>query len=372
MVARLSHLVACSLALPVLACASAPPPAVDAPAVLDDPLAEVTLAPLPDWTDRYAGSNPGDMRFFEIGALMERYGFSRLEAVEVQNHFRDESRAGAAGGPAVWFETALQRVKAGTLECGHGVEERLAKAPFIVVFDLDETLWDQHIERFDGCHDLALTGAKGKTRHIQLTPGWREALERVRALGGEVVLFSANLDDPTWAALRAWTVDGTPLPDREGLVTAILTNSYLVRQSKHEGAGRANPRRGHPVMEASKDLRLFDETLDRVIIVDDNPKRLFQPRNTRWFPPFDADAWCAQRDEKTPTAVAYGNGLTRVVDEIESAVTWMREHGGTFVAAYLPFTIAGREHVRFLQVGAGLSEEAAVKWVREHPDEVDD
>ena len=30
-------------------------------------------------------------------------------------------------------------------------------------------------------------------------------MERVRALGGEIVLFSANLDDPTWAALRAWT-----------------------------------------------------------------------------------------------------------------------------------------------------------------------
>ncbi|TNF23827.1 MAG: hypothetical protein EP329_26505 [Deltaproteobacteria bacterium] len=368
--ARVSLLGAFLLALPLLACATTPTPApTDTPAA--DPLAEVTLPPLPDWTDRYAGSNPGDMRFFEIGLLMERYGLSRLAAVELQNHYRDLSRAAAEGGPAVWFETALNEVRAGHFECGQGVEERLAKAPFIVVFDLDETLWDQHIKSFDGCHDLALTDAKGKTRHIQLTPGWRAAMERVRALGGEVVLFSANLDDPTLAALGSWTVDGTPLLEKEGLIAAVLTNSYLVRQSKHEGPGRANPRKGHPVMEASKDLRLFDASLERVVIVDDNPSRLFQPRNTRWYPAFDADAWCAGRDTDAPVASAHARALGQVAEEIEDAATWMREHGGSFVAAFLPFTIAGRERVRFLTLGGGLSEADAVKWVREHADEVD-
>ncbi|PKN58260.1 MAG: hypothetical protein CVU56_06350 [Deltaproteobacteria bacterium HGW-Deltaproteobacteria-14] len=361
-----------ALTFALAGCATAPAPLEPPARAAAAPLADVTLPPLPDWTDRYAGSNDGDMRFFEIGALMERYGLTRLAAVEVQNHYRDLSRAGAEGGAEAWFSEALRRARAGDLECGRDVEARLAKAPFIVVFDLDETLWDQHIERFGGCHDVALTDASGKTRHIQRTPGWREAFERIRALGGEVVLFSANLDDPTWAALNAWTVDGIPLPAHDATIAAVLTNSYLVRQSKHEGPGRANPRRGHPVLEASKDLRLFDEALDRVIIVDDNPTRLFQPRNTRWYPAFDADAWCAGRDAGDPVATAHGVALARVVDEVEDAVRWQGEHGGTFADAYVPFTIAGRERVRFLMAGDGWSEGDAVKYVREHAADVTD
>lgn len=367
---RTASRLALAFALALTGCATAPASLETTAPVAADPLADVTLPALPDWTDRYAGSNDGDMRFFEVGALMERYGLTRLAAVEVQNHYRDLSRAGAEGGPSGWFSEALGRARAGQFECGQDVEARLAKAPFIVVFDLDETLWDQHIKRFDGCHDISLTDASGKTRHIQLTPGWREAIERIRKLGGEVVLFSANLDDPTWAALRAWTIDGVPLPTRDAMITAVLTNSYLVRQSKHEGPGRANPRRGQPVLEASKDLRLFDETLERVIIVDDNPTRLFQPRNTRWFPAFDADVWCAGRGGDDPVAAAHGAALTRVADEIEDAAQWQRGHGGTFADAYVPFTIAGRERVRFLMAGDGWSEGDAVKFVREHADEV--
>ena len=359
------------LALPWLAplallgaCASAPP---------TEPLAEVTLAPLPDWTDRYAASNSGDMRFFEIEGLMDRYQLSRLAAVEVQNHYRDLSRAAAPGGPSSWFEEALRRARSGELEAGRDLAARLEAAPFIVVFDLDETLWDQRIASPEGCHDFEVPQAKGAPRPIQLTPGWRRAFERIRALGGLVVLFSANLDDPTWAALRLWTFDDRPLPEQREVVGGVLTNSYLVRQSKHEGPGKAHPGKGEPVMEASKDLRLFDPSLERVIIVDDNPLRLFQPRNVRVFPAFDADLWCSGRaaGASDPGAAAlsraWDGALDRIVGEIEESWRYAQEAHVSFAKAFRPYSQEGDTWVKLLMEAHGWSRAEAATWLRGHP-----
>ncbi|MBC8066713.1 MAG: hypothetical protein IAG13_00135, partial [Deltaproteobacteria bacterium] len=78
-----------------------------------DPLAEVTIPVRPDWMDRFAAENVGDMRFFDISALMKRHQLGRDRAVELQNHFRDVSRAQPQDGPARWFEHALARASNG-------------------------------------------------------------------------------------------------------------------------------------------------------------------------------------------------------------------------------------------------------------------
>ena len=112
-------------------------------------------------------------------------------------------------------------------------------------------------------------------KYIQAVPGWIEAIKKIVALGGKVVLFSANLDDTTLENLEHMKIDDVPLT-KNPLISGIMTNSHLIQQEKTEPPGsHMTPRKGRPVIEPSKDLRHFDPSLERVIIVDDNPLRLF-------------------------------------------------------------------------------------------------
>ncbi|MCA9710129.1 MAG: hypothetical protein KDK70_30095, partial [Myxococcales bacterium] len=326
----------------------------------DDPAAAaelraMTLPPRPEWTDRYAGSSP-DERFFDVAALMERHGLDRARAVELQNHFRDLTRAEPEGERSAQYAEALRRAQAGEFEDGRD-PERLARARFIVVFDLDATLYDQSIDDAVAprCHDLEVPKDDGGTRPIKLTPGWADAIHRIHELGGEVVLFSANLDDRCYANARAWMLDGVPIHQHPA-VAGLLTNSHLVLQPKQAGV---------PVVEPSKDLRILDPELQRVIIVDDNPRRLFQFRNVRVFKKFDAEAYCAA-DRRTRKA--YDASLRTVVDEIEDALRYMDAHRGTsFADAYLPYTMLGQVAVRWIQASTRSSERAAIAALRAEP-----
>ncbi|MCA9518399.1 MAG: hypothetical protein KC635_25870 [Myxococcales bacterium] len=359
------------------ACASAPPPpttpcptpppcpAVDlvttAPA---DPLGDVSIPPLPDWTNRYAAYDEGDVRFFLIEEVMRREGLTRWQAVELQNHYRDLSRAAAEGGPDAWYAEALRRVRAGEYESGYDAA-KLAAAPAIVVFDLDDTLYDQRVAR-DACAQLVVGEGDG-ARHIALAPGWEDAFARLRKLGVAIAIFTANLDAPSRENLAAWTWEGKPLlghPD----IAAVMTNSYLVRQSKHEGPGKEKPSRGEPVMEASKDLRLFDESLERAIIVDDNPARLMQPGNARVPRKLDGDLVC---DGDAATKKAQSRQLGAIVDEVADALAYAKGHPGvTFARAYRPFTLLGQVAVGYLVESGGMSAKAARDYVRAHPEAV--
>jgi hypothetical protein len=322
-----------------------------------DPLASITIEPRPGWMDPYADSNEGDMRFFDIEALMTKYALDRAHAVELQNHYRDASRAAPEGDPTAWFADALERTRTQGFEDRRAVE-RLAEAAFVIVFDLDETLHDQYYSAEVGarCHDVAVPRGE-QTRYVKLTPGWSDAIGRIVELGGAVVLFSANVDDTTWTNLDHWMLDDAPLHEHPH-ISGVLSNSHLVLQRKSAGT---------PVVEPSKDLRILDPTLGKVLIVDDNPKRLFQFRNVRVIQKFDADAYCTTED---PTLRgAFEQALPAVIAEIEDASQYMRARGVDFATAYLPYSTLGRITVDLL-VDAGLSEPEAIAWVREHPEVV--
>ena len=83
-----------------------------------DPLANVSVPPLPEWTDRYAVYNVGDVRFFNISKLMAGHDLTRLQAVALQNHYRDLSRAAPDGDRVAQFAEALARVQRGEFESG--------------------------------------------------------------------------------------------------------------------------------------------------------------------------------------------------------------------------------------------------------------
>lgn len=320
----------------------------------------MTLPPRPDWADKYAGSSP-DERFFDIATLMQHHDLDRAHAVELQNHFRDLTRQEPQGDRQLQYTEALERAKLGIFEDDRD-PKRLARARFIVVFDLDETLYDQYIDDSIAatCHDLSITTDQGRDRYVKLTPGWADAIHRIHDLGGEVVLFSANLDDRCYANARAWMLDGVPIHEHPA-IAGFLTNSHLVLQPKQAGS---------PVMEPSKDLRIIDPDLSRAIIVDDNPRRLFQFRNVRVIKKFQADAYCTTGDPNTRGA--YDAALPTVVDEIEDSVRFMEAHEGMrFVDAYLPYTVLGRLAVRWIQKGTGSTEQAAINALRANPELAD-
>lgn len=364
------------LAVPVLGCASSaplqrtevPPATVSATQGIGSraELEALTIPPLPDWVDKYAGPNPEESRFFVISGLMERFQLSRAQAVELQNLYRDQVRARPAPEPVAAFNTALERVRRGDFE-SHLQVEKLAKARFIVVFDLDETLLDQFYppKVGEGCHDVAVPLQDG-VRYVKLVPGWQQAFARIQALGGAVVLFSANVDTVTYENLSHWKLDGVPLTESPA-ISGILTNSHLILQEKSEGV--TDPRKGNPVREPSKDLRIFDEQLRRVVIVDDNPTRLFQMRNARVIKKFEADAYCVTTDPALRRA--FEQSLPGVVHEIEDSVRYLDAHGGDFADAFLPYTSLGQVTVRFLVESGGLDTAAAIDYVRQHPQAVD-
>ena len=319
---------------------------------------QVTIAARPDWADKYAHLNEGDMRFFDIDGLMQRYGLARPAAIELQNHYRDLSRAGD-GDKDGWFERALARARAGEFEDRRDLDT-LRAAPFIVAFDLDETLYDQYYapEIGKGCHDVAIPSPEGP-RYLKLAPGWDSAIRRIRELGGAVVLFSANTDDRTIENLDAMTLDGTPLTEHPA-ISAVLTNSHLILQTKQ---------RGRPVVEPSKDLRVFDETLKRVVIVDDNPTRLFQLDRARVTPALDAEVYCGAA-ASAPARRTSDRTMAEVVREIEEADAYRTAAGVDFATAFMPYSETGRRWVA-MAVAAGIDRRQAMSWLREHPEAAD-
>ena len=259
----------------------------------------------------------------------------------------------------------MRRVKRGEFESGVDPQD-LEAAPFVVVFDLDETLYDQYYswELGETCHSFVRSKGDGSMQAVQLAPGWEAAFSAIRELGGAIALYSANVDEVTLGNASAWTWEGKRLTEHPDIL-GVLSNSYLILQEKSEGTKPA------PVSQPSKDLRIFDESLDKVILVDDNPRRVFQHANLRVTRKFHADHWC-DPDTDDVTRSALGGELDAVVAEIRETRAWQASHPEvTFARAFLPYTMVGRLAVDALVSGAGLTREEAIAWVREHPDASD-
>ncbi len=363
------------LTAPLLGCAAGPsaqrldaPPAATATSGITSraELDALTIPALPGWVDKYAGPNEEERRFFNISRLMERFQLTRLEAVELQYQYRNLVRSSSNPSLVHTFNTALHRSRRIELN-NHHQPGKLREARFIVVFDLDETLFSQYYPAKVGeaCHDVAIP-LKDGVRYLKLVPGWQQAFERIHALGGEIVLFSANVDALTRENLAHWKLEGVALAGHPA-IAGLLTNSHLVLQEKSEGV--SDPRKGNPVREPSKDLRVFDETLRRVIIVDDNPTRLFQMRNARIFKKFEAEPFCTTSDPALRRA--FEQAMPIVVREIEDSVRDMDARGVSFAEAYLPYTSLGQVTVQFLVDSGGFDRAGAIEYVRRNPQVVD-
>lgn len=313
--------------------------------------------------DRYAHTDSNtDVRYFRIAKLMADFGLSRFAAVELQNHYRHLTARGVAQSEA--FDQAIVQARAEHFLSGVDAN-KLRSAPFIVVYDLDETLYQAFYK--SGARGPAFRDVTFQSRDheafIKLRPGWQRAILRIHELGGIVLLFTARSDDVAEAAAENWRLGDRPIRQ---LVDGFLSKSHMVMQEKSDG---------DPIFTPSKDLRILDEALERVIIVDDNPRRVVQHNRQRLVKKFQADAYLEIKNGalgSSPLTLSFEQTLPMVLGEIEESLGYLKTHAGTsFARAYLPYTMLGQVASEALR-SAHLSEAAARAYIRENPAYVDE
>jgi hypothetical protein len=322
---------------------------------------DFTLASLPDWTNKYRGPNSGNMSYFKISALVKTLNLSRLQAIELQNHFRDLTADGVISQKA--FEQALERVRKFQFESRLD-PKKLTSAPFIVVFDMDETLLQQYYsvwQKGPKYYDYKIKFRDG-TRGVSMAPGWDKIIKTIKKLNGLVVIYSANTDDVVWEIVNTVTIDGEKLSQ---YVDGVMTNSYLVLQGKYEWVPRSKI--GSPVVIPSKDLRFLDETLEKAIIVDDNPAPIIQNYNLRLPKKYQADQYYTNETAKK----AYDKQLSEVAAEIVESVGYAEKNNIPFTQAYLPYTQLGQVALDWLVKNGIFTRTTAIEYIRSNPDIVD-
>jgi len=341
------------------------------------PLQAYLQAPMPAWyQERFAQG------YLDIPVLMQQ-GLTRLEAVEVQNHFKDLLEANPdymqlehRGVTPYLFQTgdalvldalqsALERVKKERqFESGFRPQP-LKPHEFYVVFDLDETLltqWYQSGEKGDAYRDLS-----GLTRdsiigpqifgpdYVSMTPGWEQTLLDLSKIPGckGIVVYTAKEDRAAQDLINRLELGGKPL---RGFLKGVFTRNHLVRSSE--------------AVRPSKDLRIIDESLQHVVLIDDNPTRIFpkQMGNLREFPKYNPDVYYAARDKKETHLTRLFEGLLpTVVAEIREAASYSEKKGVSFASAYYPYSMAGSAELLML-LKQNYSMSAAIEFLRLQPE----
>jgi len=333
-------------------------------------LSEVTLGSLPKWVNLKGFEDP---RFpIDVRLLSEKAGLTLREALEVQNHYYDLATGWKnKATPVENFQKALARVK-GTGGKYESVwkQERIEKAKFIVVFALDDTLLNQYYslwEKGEEYWDIALRDPKAPPKKkksraadfVKLTPHWKEIITRVRELDGAVVLFTAKVDWLSFKIFEKWMWDETTHISE--IIDGFMTKHHLSLVPGHDWErGKAYP---------MKDLALIEPTLEKIILIDDNPLKTCQPSNVRVLQKYNPDIHLG---DETPVEVKkmYDNLLKEVMVEIEESVAFMDAHPGiTFRQSYKPYSHKGRVALTSL-LAAGIARQRALELIRITPDMV--
>ncbi len=244
--------------------------------------------------------------YLNIEKTMQDLSVTRLNAHEIQNQMRDqlENLSGSFSRVAqkqyldIALENAITAVKAGH---NQGMFQPIQFGPkeFIVVLDMDETLIGQWYasaakngaERVGlpvTVRDVSLASVdKDGTSLPTVTqnysgaafyvrPGVMEFLNELRGIEGfrGVVLYTAKEDKAAWDLYITWLTNDPRLNE---YVIGFYTRNYLL----YDGS----------VKVASKDLRMFDPSLEHVFMIDDNEKRIVQPDLSYQIPKFNPEVY---------------------------------------------------------------------------------
>lgn len=347
--------------------------AIAAPALAaaDDTGIDYYTLPYFTWMDPDY-ENPGEIRYFDLEKLMHKFSISRLAAVEIQNRYRDmmiavyrehhcdKKKIKATEQPYQLDclppgkrETVLREAIHQSNALGSESkwsDAKLQSSPFIVVFDLDETLFSD----------------KNADRRLLFSPHWLDAFKKVKTHGGAIVLFTAKPDEDATRILDNWNItEGEKSVNIRDYVDAIFTNHYLVELVDYF--------EHRSIIKPAKDLRIIDPTLEKIIIIDDNPNRIWQTRNLRYIRKWNPIAG----DESSNYAQLahkkfHEERLLRAVDEIIDSHAWAAEHHTKLVEAFLPYSHIGKPVT--IEIATSLfggNWNKAIEYVRTHPAVVD-
>lgn len=261
---------------------------------------------LPDVIEKTTDNGFGGF-YLNIEKAMEKYKISRSEAHEIQNQMRDElfSISGSlsvynqhayldeALKTAIYNVTVLKQFESGFKPT------YLRPGSFYLVLDLDETLLTQwyanglkptdkrkahlgtstrdkvirSVDRKTGQNLEVATIINGPNT-VTFRPKLNEFFRQIKKIKGYAgfIIFTAKDDDATWDIINRWKQMSPRLfKDLKG----VFTRNYL--------------RYGFDFSKPSKDLRIIDESLKHVILIDDNESRVVQKNLNYRIPKFNAD-----------------------------------------------------------------------------------
>lgn len=240
--------------------------------------------------------------YLNIERTMIELKVSRLAAHEIQNQMRDQlenisgSFSRVAQKPYVLksLENAIKNViEKNHFESSFKSPVSLKKDEFIIILDLDETLFSQWYSHGEVYSDYVLNtrdtvpatvDKSGNSINrpemlysplaVKFRPNTFRFLDEVANIKGfkGFVLFTAKEDRAAWDIIRQWKNDR---PKDFKNVLGIFTRNYL--------------RFDESLKKPSKDLRLFSLELSNILLIDDNEGRVLQKDLNYRVPKFNAD-----------------------------------------------------------------------------------
>jgi NLI interacting factor-like phosphatase len=313
----------------------------------------MVLPVLPDWAKDtlYSGL------YLDIDKVMATEHLTRFQAVELQNRMRDRGEKGVDLPSS--YEAALKEIRAGRLESGFQPVTFESPADFILVLDMDETMmmqWQKNGATFFDLSDI-LPDVVGNARsgpYVKFTPHAEEFILRMlrHPHCKSVTLFSAKQDAAALDLFLKWKFsDGKPV---RHVVNGTFHRNHLIV--------------GPKTLKPSKDLRIFDESLKHVVILDDNPSRILQPELLRAQPKFDADVYQkAIGDSQEFVKRHYESVLANAADEFEETAAAAEHMKIPYSQAFLPYAYSGARIFQSLTKTLGNAEEAR-RLTRLHPE----
>ena len=117
---------------------------------------------------------------------MKDFNLNRIQALEIQNQFNDAKSDKLSN--QINFDKALANVQNNIFESQLKVDE-IKKSKFVVVFDLDDTLYDQYMNPNNKCTDFNYnytSRGKLKTKQIFMAQKWGELFAMIKKNGGSI------------------------------------------------------------------------------------------------------------------------------------------------------------------------------------------
>lgn len=331
------------------------------------------LEPMPAWySERFTRGH------LDINKMMKD-GFTRLEAVEVQNQMKDLLDSDLVYQELEKTEEtynmfkkkdeyiiqalkiAIKSVKEKKYIESAFKPEVLKDNEFYIAFDLDETLlvqWYELGEKGSKFYDIKTNVKDNILRptltsptYISLTPGFEKTLKDISKIPGNkgIIFFSAKLDTATNAIVDQMKIDGKPI---RSFIKGLFTRNHLVRDQEPP--------------KLSKDLRIIDESLKHVILIDDNPTRALdkQKKNLREFPKYNPDDYLNAKTTNNKEVINYFEKLLPVVvNEIKESADYSVKNKISFAEAYYPYSMEASAELLML-MSQGLSNKDAINKIR--------